>query len=1194
MDPQKREALTSDLKAIVAEMAIDIRRQVLAPGAARLRAEALHRDERVATDFDVWTDLLSRRAAVLWVLKTVYIRVLEDRGLLRPIRIRDRESQTLFEHLTSLADTAYLRWIFRDLACPEGLPELFADQPAEVAAPSNALSARLLSFWRKTDETTGEFQNRFDEEHFDGRLMGDLYQDLDPVVKKRFALAQTPDFILDFILDETLTPAITEFGVENVRVLDPSCGSGHFLLAAMKRLVASMREKFPERPMTIVVPDVMRRVVGIDINDYACGLARARLVMTGLELIGDERIETGTGLHPQVYWADGLEQVEWDDRLVEPSGEVRASLTRPAVRAALRPVLRDRFHVVVGNPPYITEKDKAAKAYHREKISGRQRYVSASGKYGLGAPFTERMIQLCVDDGYMGEIVSNSFMKRNFGKALIKDVLGSNDLSMVVDLAGARIPNHGTPTALLFVRRRAPSQGDVLVVMGKKGDPPGKAGKVWESVVSSQRRPGFEDEYISVAMCARATLARHPWSIGGGGAAELKAHLESRAPCALAEFTAVAGFASFPGADGVFVLRPGAAERRGLPGDIVKPLVTGDSVRNWGISPTEEAIAPYGADHQLVPESRLALGQGHFWAMRSIVLATTGFGGETRSDAGADYWSWYRWIAGRYDVALTITFGEVATHNHFALARLPGVVFNQTAPIIQLKSEYIEEYFPVLAMLNSSAACFWMKQVCQNKGSTAGSDGSRVTAEPWDNFFQFGASRVRKLPLPLHRARAAPLAQCLDLLARERTGDSLRAVIATEAKEGASVLKSHLLERRSRDEGRLLRMVALQEELDWLVYGLYGLDPDAPENEVREPQEISGYRPGLRPFEITLAQEDAERRAAIAAGEDPDEAPTKWFERHGWAPATTLAELPEGESAIVAARMARTEASRELAMLEQPTHKRRWNRPDYDAEEREAFTSWLADRLGSWAQQRREPFTIEDAANSVQADPEVLAVGELLANRPDYSLVELVGDIVRQGSVPSQKFHVFSSDGLIRRAAWEATWAAQWAEDGGTSREVRESAIKVPPEYAKTDYLADRYWQHRGTFDIPQERFIALTEMPGPGSSQALFAWAGLTPRQRARMFVELDELAERSGVAREDRIGLLHAIWFLVPYVTRESEAASREYRAAVTAIVGEAGVTEEMLAEWAARHLPPTRAKKPAVKRSRRTKAPKETDEA
>jgi hypothetical protein len=82
---------------------------------------------------DLWTDLLSRRAAVLWVLKSLYVRILEDRGLIRPRRILDSEDE-LFQHLApNLGPTAYLRWVYRDLASPRGgLPELFAAQPAEL------------------------------------------------------------------------------------------------------------------------------------------------------------------------------------------------------------------------------------------------------------------------------------------------------------------------------------------------------------------------------------------------------------------------------------------------------------------------------------------------------------------------------------------------------------------------------------------------------------------------------------------------------------------------------------------------------------------------------------------------------------------------------------------------------------------------------------------------------------------------------------------------------------------------------------------------------------------------------------------------------------------------------------------------------------------------------------------------------
>ena len=56
--------------------------------------------------------------------------------------------------------------------------------------------------------------------------------------------------------------------------------------------------------------------------------------------------------------------------------------------------------------------------------------------------------------GYVGQITSNSFMKREFGKKLIEEYLAAIDLTLIVDTSGAYIPGHGTPTVILVGRNR--------------------------------------------------------------------------------------------------------------------------------------------------------------------------------------------------------------------------------------------------------------------------------------------------------------------------------------------------------------------------------------------------------------------------------------------------------------------------------------------------------------------------------------------------------------------------------------------------------------------------------------------------------------------------------------------------------------------------------------------------------------------
>ena len=66
----------------------------------------------------------------------------------------------------------------------------------------------------------------------------------------------------------------------------------------------------------------------------------------------------------------------------------------------------------------------------------------------------------------------------------------------------------------------------------------------------------------------------------------------------------------------------------------------------------------------------------------------------------------------------SIAFAFVATHNHFVLDR-GGKVFKQSAPVIKLPESATEDdHLALLGVLNSSTACFWLKQVSQSKGTS--------------------------------------------------------------------------------------------------------------------------------------------------------------------------------------------------------------------------------------------------------------------------------------------------------------------------------------------------------------------------------------------------------------------------------------------------------------------------------------------
>jgi len=707
MKPTDRARLTTALRDHVGKIAADLRAKMRAPGATRSAAEQLHKDERVAEDFDVWTDLLSRRAAVLWVLKSVYVRVLEDRGLLAPGRLLDPEAQQLFEKLApNLGETAFLRWIYKDLASPRGgLPELFSLQPAEVALPSDELSRALIAFWRYRDADTGAVWS-FAEERFEGELMGDLYQELDPIVKDRFALCQTPDFVRSFILDRTLTPAIETFGADKVRLLDPACGSGHFLIDGLKRLVAATAEKHPDWARESVVARALDRVVGIDLNDYACALARTRLIMTAAELAGVIKLADAARFHPHVYWADGLEQVEREEQkpavqyaLFEKVDErPRATLMPSDSRAALVEIYAHKFHAVVANPPYITERDEAKKAYHREQLDGRRRYVTAHADYSLVGPFIERCHQLAVHGGFVGVIVSNAFTRKPTGKPLVEQVLGRFDLNLVVDSSKVNIPHHGTPTVLLFLRNRPPSQTAVSAAVAKRSAPDsgslGGTPKAWLSLVSAAHSESFEDDLAYGLTVPRESIQTHPWTFGPAIATSLKELMENASNRRLIDLGAEIGRTTVCGAEPVYSLDRAEAERIGV-SNLLVSVVAGHAVRDWCINPLGTLVyphetlggAPIAEDHPAV--------RSHFWRYRTILRARRHYG-KTLSELSRSWVEHIQHQANRVPLRRALAHTFQATHAHFAYCDTPQL-YMKTAPALRLRAEAsttLPETFP--------------------------------------------------------------------------------------------------------------------------------------------------------------------------------------------------------------------------------------------------------------------------------------------------------------------------------------------------------------------------------------------------------------------------------------------------------------------------------------------------------------------
>src|SRR5262249_34170430 len=151
------------------------------------------------------------------------------------------------------------------------------------------------------------------------------------------------------------------------------------------------------------------------------------------------------------------------------------------------------------------------------------------------------------------------------------------------------------------------------------------------------------------------------------------------------------------------------------------------------------------------------------------------FAGKTKVQSGLRWYEYGRLTSNKLRSPLSVAFAFVATHNHFVIDA-GGKVFNRTAPIIKLPLDATEDdHLALLALLNSSTACFWMKQVMNCKG--LGGQGGGIKPEHWSRQYEHGGTMMEKCPIPPNHKSLVQLARQLDQLAHEAKGNEPDAII---------------------------------------------------------------------------------------------------------------------------------------------------------------------------------------------------------------------------------------------------------------------------------------------------------------------------------------------------------------------------------------------------------------------------------
>jgi hypothetical protein len=1147
---------------------------------------------RTGQAYEVWLEDYLDQVAVAWVLACVFIRFMEDNELIGECwlagegdrrKLAEDTHELFFREHAHETDREYFQHVFKEVGQIPAAKHLFAEgkTPLWAVTPSGDAAMNLLKFWREMVADTGHLKRSFKVESGDTRFLGDLYQELSERAKKKFALLQTPVFVEEFILDRTLTPALAEFGLEKVRMIDPTCGSGHFLLGGFARLFNLWSK--PDHTTGNAETDAQKAldgVWGVDINPFAVAIARFRLIVAALQACGIKRLKRAPGWNIHLASGDSLlfgprwnRNGEIEDEqgwLATDEGSWAPDIYACEDREAIQGILGQRYHVVVGNPPYITESDKQLNAAYRK------RWSTCYQQFSLAVPFLQRFFDLTahpttVAAGYIGTITASSFTKREFGKRLVETFLPAIDLTHVIDTSGAYIPGHGTPTVILLGRNRAPQLATIRVVAGIQGEPSTPVdpsqGEVWTSILRQVDAAGSRDEFISTDDVQRTVLYQHPWTLRGGGVSEAKRLIASNVKKTLGEYSNSIGRTNVVGEDECWLMDVPMAKRHGLL-ECTRPFAVGDRIRDWQLQELPLVIYPYqglgGPVLSSLPKPALIW----LWPFRPLLEKRKVFG-NLMSEQGKQWYEHLEHYTSKFRSAHAIVFSFVATHNHFVFDT-GGKLFNRSAPIIKLTEEYEPcgdtVFLGLLGCLNSSIACFWMKQTFHNMGSTVDQHGARQRTDPFEDFYQHMGTGLKECPLPddLPRdlgRRATDIGMRLSVLSPQQ--GMLNRVATAESLRGD--------ERAA--ELCIRQLIALQEEIDWHCYRLYGLLSDDLRYNDDPLPELSL---GERAFEIVMA-----RQIAKGALE------TTWFERHGSQPVIELPEhWPVAYRNLIDRRIKLIETNKEIGLIERPEYKRRWNTEPWAEQEQRALKNWLLDRLETSEYRRGtkdnpELTTAAQMADVASTDAEFQQVAALYRGRPDFDSASLVAELVESQAVPFLPVLRYKPVGLRKRKVWERTWDLQRQHDAG--KDVGE--VPVPPKYSTADFLKTDYWRLRGKLDVPKERWISFPHGSTESDPSLVVGWAGWTHLEQATAIIAYYDARKREGWDAKRLTPLLTGLDQLLPWIhhwhpeidPEFGETAGQSFQTMLGHDAHELGLTMDDIRNW----TPPEKTK--AVRRKK-----------
>jgi type I restriction-modification system DNA methylase subunit len=456
-------------------------------------------DDEFLADISAWRVTLARNIAIrnkdLSVdhINEVVQRILDRLIFIRNLEDRGIESEDGLLFITNVKNNVYPHLISRFRSLDKAYNgQLFKEHFSEnISVDDNIIKDIIKALYPprspyQFDMIEPEILGRIYERFLGSKIrLTESHQakvEEKPEVRHAGGVYYTPEYIVDYIVENTVGVKIEgkiPEEIEAVKICDPACGSGSFLLGAFSYLIEYHREWYAKadtaarkkyRDDFFINTDneiqvsfkkkaeiLRKNIFGVDIDREATEVAIMSLYLKILDegqtelFLPDitDNIKCGNSLIGTDFYAQGdldltddeLKKVncfDWDGK----SGFAKI-------------FNNGGFDVVIGNPPYVNAKTLVELFKNeRDYLANSSKFKCLYLKWDLYIAFIEKSIYLLNDRGFFSMIIPYPFLNQNYGTVLRRSILENHRLMSILDLSDKKIFKDAVITNIVLTMQK--------------------------------------------------------------------------------------------------------------------------------------------------------------------------------------------------------------------------------------------------------------------------------------------------------------------------------------------------------------------------------------------------------------------------------------------------------------------------------------------------------------------------------------------------------------------------------------------------------------------------------------------------------------------------------------------------------------------------------------------------------------------